>query len=211
MQIYRPAVNNLSSQTRPTTDHPQSPQIPAQDSPGDSRATRGLGENPARNISANSDPNIKLIRLEEQMQKFLVKNSHWYLRSITLLKTFNSTISCMLTSVQSCVYGNTGTETDGKMGFLWHCSMCNDLEQGYLSLPPSHLISDINTPFKQHLIGCTHAFAALLPQINYLDDSQRSSDIEQRSFSPYYHYISLAKGLSNIIENLSVKLRAHSL
>ena len=35
-----------------------------------------------------------------------------------------------------------------------------------------HLISDIHTPFKQHLIGYTHAFAALLPQINYLDDSQ---------------------------------------
>ena len=170
MQIYRPAVNNLSSQTRPTSDHPQSPQIPAQDSPGDSRATRGLGENPARNISANSDPNIKLIRLEEQMQKFLVKNSHWYLRSITLLKTFNSSISCMLILGQCCVYGYIGTETwkDGIPMTLF-----NDLEQGYLSLPPSHLISDINTPFKQHLTGSTHAFAALFQQINHLDNSQR--------------------------------------
>ena len=208
MQIYRPAVNNLSSQTRPTTDHPQSPQIPAQDSPGDSRATRGLGENPARNISANSDPNIKLIRLEEQMQKFLVKNSHWYLRRITLLKTFNSSISCIYWHQINAVSMEIQAQRQGKTGFLWHCSMIWN-KVTFLYQP--HLISDINTPFKQHLIGCTHAFAALLPQINYLDDSQRSSDIEQRSFSPYYHYISLAKGLSNIIENLSVKLRAHSL
>ena len=52
-------------------------------------------------------------------------------------------------------------------------SLLNDLGKGYLSLPAAFDIRHKYTPFKQHLIGRTNAFAAFLQQINHLDNSQR--------------------------------------
>ena len=189
MQIYRPAVNNLSSQTRPTTDHPQSPQIPTQNSPGDSRATRGLSENPARNISANSDPNIKLIRWRSRCRNSWLKTaidifgaSLCWRHSTQLLAVCWHQIKAVFMEIQAQRYGKTGSYDT----IRWFGSRLPFFTSHIWYRTYIHLLSNIWTEVHTFLQPYFRkSIIWTIPKDNLI----------QFNFSPYYHYVSLAKGL----------------